>query len=91
MEPKISRKKAKTATRLLWISVAVTFIGLMSRKWYITLIAFVFVVYGAVRVDKVSVCPHCGAYFRGLNPTESNAGYCRKCGKLMEFDEEHTE
>ena len=91
MEPKISRKKAKVATWLLWISIAALFIGLMSRKWYITLIAFVFVFYGAIKLDKVSVCPHCGAYFRGLNPMEPNAGHCRKCGKLMEFDEELTE
>lgn len=31
-------------------------------------------------------CPHCKRYVRiGLRPFSENAGYCPKCGKLVEY------
>ncbi len=88
MEPKISRSNARVAMRLLGIAVAALVVSLITVKWYIMLIALVFTFFAAHNADEVCKCPHCGTHFRGLNPTEPNAGHCRKCGKLMEFDEE---
>ena len=34
----------------------------------------------------VDRCPYCGTMFRGLRWNEPNAGYCNKCGQLMEYD-----
>ena len=91
MEPKISRSRAKAAMRLLWISIAALLVSVITVKWYLMLIAIVFTFFVAYNADEVCKCPHCGAHFRGLNASKPNAGYCRKCGKLMEFDEESEE
>ena len=92
MEPKISRSKAKTVSTLLWIAVVLCLIGVITAVRaggvYLMLISLVFTFYIAYRLDQVCKCPHCGTHFRGLDPSKPNAGYCRKCGKLMEFDEE---
>ena len=92
MEPRISRKKAKTVYCLLWIAIALCIIGVITavRKGgvYLMLISLAFTFYTAYRMDQVCTCPHCGAHFRGLDVSKPDAGYCRKCGKLMEFDGE---
>ena len=92
MEPKISRKKAKAAFALIWIAVALCVIGIIPARGNVNVLfllaALVFTFYIAYRMDQVCKCPHCGTHFRGLDPSKPNAGYCRKCGKLMEFDEE---
>ena len=91
MEPKISRSRAKAAMRLQWISIAALLVSVLTVKWYIMLIAIVFTFFVAQNADEVCTCPHCGEHFRGLNVSKPDAGYCRKCGKLMEFDEESEE
>lgn len=32
-------------------------------------------------------CPYCGEGFKGFYWSKPNAGYCRKCGKFMVFDD----
>lgn len=88
MEPKISRSKAKFAIRMLRIAVAALLVSLITIKWYIMLIALGFAFFAAQNADSVSKCPYCGTHFRGMDASKPDAGYCRKCGKLMEFDEE---
>ena len=38
-------------------------------------------------LDQTSRCPHCHTFFRGLFWSRPHAGYCRNCGKLMEYDD----
>ena len=88
MEPKISRSNARSAMRLQGIAVVALVGSVLTVKWYIMLIAIVFTFFAAQYADEVCKCPHCGTHFRGLNASKPDAGYCRKCGKLMEFDGE---
>lgn len=92
MEPKISRKKAKAVSVLLWIAVVLCVVGIIisgrTGNAFPMLVLLAFTFYVAYRMDKVCRCPHCGTHFRGLDPSKPDAGYCRKCGKLMEFDQE---
>lgn len=92
MEPKLSRKKTKFVSILIWIAVALCLIGILTAgrngQSYFLWISLLFAAYTAFRMDEVCKCPHCGTHFRGIDGTKPNAGYCRKCGKLMEFDEE---
>ena len=44
-------------------------------------------VIGGVLMLIANRCPHCGAGFRGGEWSKPHAGYCNKCGKLMEYDD----
>ena len=44
-------------------------------------------VISAVLMLIANSCPHCGNGFRGGSWSKPHAGYCNKCGKLMEYDD----
>ena len=44
-------------------------------------------VMGAILMMIANRCPHCGNGFRGGEWSKPHAGYCNKCGKLMEYDD----
>ena len=48
-------------------------------------------VMGAILMLIANRCPHCGNGFRGGSWSKPHAGYCNKCGKLMEYDDTVTE
>ena len=43
-------------------------------------------VIGTVLMMIANRCPYCKTMFRGGEWSKPNAGYCNKCGKLMEYD-----
>ena len=51
------------------------------------LLGIVCVVIGAVLMMISNRCPYCKTMFRGGEWSKPNAGYCNKCGKLMEYDD----
>ena len=92
MEPKLNRRKTEKAHRLLVISVVLCIVSVilcvaLPKTAPACIAALVFTFYAALKHDEVTKCPHCGTSFRGVYLSAPNAGYCRKCGKLMEFDE----
>ena len=88
MEPKISRKQAKQSGVFLTIAIIINLISIMVMNTAFMICALILIFIAAYIWDKTNRCPHCGTHFRGSFAAEPNAGYCRKCGKLMEYDEE---
>ena len=46
-----------------------------------------FLIVGTVLLFCANRCPYCGTFFRGGGWSKPHAGYCNKCGKLMEYDD----
>jgi len=46
-----------------------------------------FLIIGTILMFYANRCPYCGTFFRGGEWSKPNAGYCNKCGKLMEYDD----
>ncbi len=44
-------------------------------------------VIGTVLMLIANSCPYCKTGFRGGEWSKPHAGYCNKCGKLMEYDD----
>ena len=44
-------------------------------------------VIGCILMMIANSCPYCKTMFRGGEWSKPHAGYCNKCGKLMEYDD----
>ena len=44
-------------------------------------------VIGGILMMIANRCPYCKTMFRGGGWSKPHAGYCNKCGKLMEYDD----
>jgi predicted Zn finger-like uncharacterized protein len=50
-------------------------------------IDYVIVTVGLMLLTPATRCPHCGSFLAiKLHPLAANAGRCKKCGELVEFD-----
>jgi len=82
---------SRTGTRIAIISMALFVILLVLGRiiWnaYLMAASILFLTVWFILFLTINRCPHCGEYFRGLYWSEPTAGYCKKCGKLMEFDD----
>ena len=52
-----------------------------------SVLSVVCLVIGGVLMLIANRCPYCGTSFRGGEWSKPHAGYCNKCGKLMEYDD----
>ena len=87
MKKRVSRAKNRLAIILLLSFVSFFFVGLGLRSKVLTYVSFLPFIACVILMLSTNQCPHCGEYFRGLYWSKSNAGYCRKCGELIEFDD----
>ena len=87
MEKFVSRAKNRAALVLLWSFAFLLLVGCLLLNRIIMLISLPFLIAGIVLMFSTNRCPHCGAFFRGLYWSKSNAGHCIKCGKIIEFDD----
>lgn len=87
MEPRLSKRKAKRAALLLGLVLAILVLGLVIASAAVMIAGLLAAVAAAMYTDGACKCPHCGTYFRGIHPGQMDEGYCRKCGKLMQYDE----
>ena len=84
---KVSRKKTRAAIVLLILSVTSLIIGVLVQSTTVYLCgAAALAVFTAVML-RTNRCPACGAFFRGLCWSAPDAGYCRECGALIEYDD----
>ena len=49
-------------------------------------IAAVLLLTGLLLSLSANRCPYCGEYFRGISFGARDGGFCRKCGRKIEFD-----
>ena len=87
MKKYISRAKNRLAQVLLYAFLFLMLVGYISSNRVIMLISLPSFLAGVMLMFSTNRCPYCGAYFRGLYWSKPNAGYCVKCGKLIEFDD----
>ena len=87
MKKCVSRAKNRLALILL-LSFAVLFcVAFLLISKVLLYVSLVLYIASFILMLSTNRCPHCGAYFRGLYWSKPNAGYCRKCGELLEFDD----
>ena len=87
MKKYISRAKNRVALVLLYSFLFLLLVGYILSNRVIMLISVPLFIAGVILMFCTNRCPYCGAYFRGLYWSKPNAGYCRKCGEIMEFDD----
>ena len=87
MKKYISRAKNRLALVLLYSFLFLMIVGYVLSNPVIMLISVLFFIASIILMFSTNRCPHCGAFFRGLYWSKSNAGHCIKCGKIIEFDD----
>lgn len=87
MKKYLSRKRARQSIQALVFVCIVLLIALPLRSVPLLLICLGLSFACAALMSRANRCPYCGAEFRGCYWSKPDAGYCRKCGKLMEYDD----
>lgn len=87
MKKYISRTRSRLTFILIIISVIFAVIGAISENKILIFVAAVLYIADLVLMIVTNQCPYCGEFFRGIYWSKPDAGYCRKCGKLIEFDD----
>lgn len=83
----ISRRKSRMAIISMILFVAFLSLGYITFNGYLMIGSLLFLVIWLILFLTTNRCPYCGEHFRGFRWSEPSAGYCRKCGKLMEYDD----
>lgn len=83
---RLSRTAARVDALLYLLGVALILLGAFVQQAVLWGIGIVLLVGAFILQIIANRCPHCGAYFRGLFLFAPDAGYCKKCGKKLEFD-----
>lgn len=84
---KVSRAKNRLSLISLIIFLALISIGYLLKNVIMMVSSFPFLFITFILLFTANRCPFCGELFRGIYWSKSTAGYCRKCGKLIEFDD----
>ena len=87
MKKYISRAKNRLALVLLYFFLFLMLVGYVLSNPVIMLISVPLFIASVILMFSTNRCPYCGAFFRGLYWSKSNAGHCIKCGKIIEFDD----
>ena len=87
MKNRVSRTKNRLAIILELSFICLVFVGFGLRSKVLMYASFLPFIAGFILMLSTNRCPRCGVYFRGLYWSKSNAGYCRECGELIEFDD----
>ena len=87
MKKFVSRAKNRLVLILLLSFVFLLLIGYILPNGIIMLLSLPLFIASVILMFSTNRCPHCGEFFRGLYWSKSNAGHCRKCGKIIEFDD----
>ena len=83
----VSRTKNRIAAILMAGFTVFLLFGYISQLGVLMLFSILLLIASIIIMLSANRCPYCGEYFRGLYWSKANAGYCRKCGKIIEFDD----
>lgn len=87
MKKYISRTRHRLTFTLLIAFCVLLLIGNILENGVLRMVSIFLFIVAVILLFATNRCPHCGDFFRGLYWSRANAGYCRKCGELMEFDD----
>ena len=87
MEKTLSRKMTRCWMAFMWATLFFGVVLFLTEGAIGSVPLIACVVIGAVLMLITNRCPHCKASFRGGSWEKANAGYCQKCGNLMEYDD----
>lgn len=83
----VSRAGSRAALVLFVACIALVLLGKAANDNLFLFLSLVLLIPAAAVMLRTNRCPYCGETFRGLHWSKPTAGYCKKCGKLMEFDD----
>ena len=87
MEKTLSRKLTRCWMAFMWATLFFGVVLFLTDGGVGSILTIACIVIGTVLLLITNRCPRCKAPFRGGSWDKPNAGYCRKCGKLMEYDD----
>lgn len=87
MKKYVSRKGSRAALVLLASCIVLVLVGTAQKENLFIFLSLAALIAGSVVMLRTNRCPHCGEVFRGLHWSKPTAGYCNKCGRLIEFDD----
>ena len=86
----VSRIRNRIMLILLMTFFVLFLLGYMIKSTFLMCLAIPFFVIACILLITTNRCPNCGKSFRGVYWSK-NAGFCRKCGKKIYFDDEISE
>lgn len=84
---RLSRKKTRICIILTGVFIGIMVLSTLLQSRAIWGIGVLVGLCWGFLLDQTSRCPHCGRFFRGLSWSKPHAGYCRYCGKQMDYDD----
>lgn len=87
MKKCVSRARNRLALILLFSFAFLLLVGFLLTNEVLMFVSVPLYIASVILMLSTNRCPHCGEYFRGLYWKKANAGYCRGCGELIEFDD----
>lgn len=83
----VSRIRNKIVFILFMVFLILFLFGYMMKSNLLFCLAISIFIAACILLMITNRCPNCGEYFRGIYWSKS-AGYCRKCGEKICFDDE---
>ena len=84
----LKRKRTRLAKILLWAAIiSYLLMTLFDFATIFDVVAFFCLPAGLILLELSNRCPYCGKRARTIEWSKPDAGNCKKCGKLMEYDD----
>ena len=87
MEKALSRKLTRWWMAFMWATLFFAVLLFLTDGGVGSVLTLICFVIGVVLLLITNRCPHCKTFFRGGSWDKADAGYCNKCGNLMEYDD----
>ena len=83
----VNRKRSRMAIISMVLFVVFLILGRISWNSFFIITSMLFLIVWLILFLTTNRCPYCGQHFPEFYWSKPSAGYCRKCGNLMEYDD----
>lgn len=83
----VNRKRSRMAIISMVLFVVFLILGRISWNSFFIITSMLFLIVWLILFLTTNRCPYCGQHFGGIYWSKPSAGYCRKCGNLIEYDD----